>query len=92
MPTLSRQDRLVDLGTLALILVGLALCLVANDRLNDIAQLSSRHPGARAGSALAAADRARFLAYAGAGLVATGFIFGAAAAFRVARRRHASTS
>lgn len=87
MPTISRGDRLVDLVALAFILLGAALCLVANDRLHDISQLSYRHPGPRSQSALAAADRARYLAYGGVALVAAGFVVGVAGAVRVARRR-----
>jgi hypothetical protein len=87
MPTISRSDRLVDLAALAFILLGAALGLVAIGRLRDISQLSYRHPGPRSESALAAADRARYLAYGGVALVAAGFVVGVTGAVRVARRR-----
>ena len=86
MATPLRRDRYVDLSALALILVGASLCVVATDRLHDIAQLSYRHPGPRSESALVAADRARDLAYGGAGLIASGFLVAVGSAIRVARR------
>lgn len=87
MTTVSRRARLVDLGSLASILAGAALCYAASVRFQDISKLSYRHPGPRTESALAAADRARYIAYAGIGLIIVGCVIGAGGAIRLARRK-----
>lgn len=87
MPTVSRGDRIVDAAALALILLGIVLYLVASSRLHAIGKLSYKQPGPATESALAAADRARYIANGGAGLIAAGCLVGAAGAIRVARRR-----
>lgn len=86
MPTPNRRDRLTDLAALVLILLGAALCVVANIRLQDISRLSYRHPGPPTVSQLAAADRARYLAYGGVGLILGGCAVAGVGAVRVARR------
>ncbi len=92
MPTLSRRDRLVDLAALILIVVGAALCFISSGRLHEIGQLSYRHPGPRTESALAAADRARYVAYGGAGLIVVGLTTAAGSAMGVARRKRRGAS
>jgi len=89
MPVVSRRARLVDLTALLCILAGAITCLVAQARLSEIGRLSFRHPGPRTESALAAADRARFLAYAGVGGIVVGCIVAVTGALHLARRRAA---
>jgi|GEM_PF-4250811 len=90
MTSVSRRARLVDLGSLACILAGAALCYAASLRLQEIGKLSYRHPGPRSESALAAADHARYLAYGGIGLIITGCAIGVGGAIRLARRKAAA--
>ena len=87
MPPVSRRARLGDIAALACILAGAALCLVANTRLTEIGKLSYQHPGTRTESALAAADRARYLAYGGVALIVLGCAGAASGALALARRK-----
>ena len=87
MANVSKQDRLVDVAALAGILVGVALYLLANYRLHELAKLSFQHPGPRWQSALQAADHARYLAYGGVALIVAGCAIAVTGAVRVARRR-----
>ena len=87
MPTVSRNARLMDLAALGLILVGAALCLAANGKMREIGKLSYRHPGPLSESALAAADRARYLAYGGVIVIAAGCIVAVAGALGHSRRK-----
>ena len=87
MPIVSRRDRLVDLGALACIVLGAALCLVANGRLEALSKLSYQRPGPPNQSALDAADRARYLAYGGVALVVAGCVVGVTGAIRLSRRK-----
>ena len=86
MATVSRTARLVDLASLAGILAGAALFYVASLRLQEIGKLSYQHPGPRHTPALAAADRARYLAYGGAALIVVGGAVGAGGAISVAHK------
>ena len=85
MTTVSRRDRLVDLGALSLIVVGAALYVAASVKLHSIALYSRTNPGPP--GALAAADRARYMSYGGLVLVAVGACVGVVAAGLHARRR-----
>jgi hypothetical protein len=87
MPTVSRRARLLDLAALACILFGAAVCLVSNSQLTEIAKLSFKHPGPPSQSALAAADRARYLAYAGVAIIVAGCVVGVAGAIRHSLRK-----
>ena len=87
MSTVTRRARLLDLACLLLILSGGALGYLASVRLQEIGRLSYRHPGPRSESALAAADRARYLAYGGVGLVVLGCGIGVGGAVQGARRK-----
>lgn len=87
MSTVSRNARLVDLASLACILAGAVLCYATSLRLQEIGKLSYKHPGPRSESALAAADRARYLAYGGVVLIAAGCAVGVGGAISVARRK-----
>jgi hypothetical protein len=78
MTPVSRRDRLLDAGALLLILLGAALYLVAALKLHAISQYTYHHPGPP--NALGAADRARYVSYAGLGLVVAGSALGALAA------------
>ena len=89
MPTVSRNARLMDLAALGLILLGIALCLAANSRMQEIGKLSYQHPGPRSQPALAAADRARYLAYGGIGVILTGCVVAVAGAIGHSRRKRA---
>jgi hypothetical protein len=88
MTTVSRRDRLVDLTALVLIVVGAVLYAVAAARLRSISQYSRTNPGPP--GALVAADDARYLSYAGFGLVSVGACVGVVAAGLHARRRPAA--
>ena len=88
MTIVSRRDRLVDLAALLLIVAGAALYLVAADRLRTISLYSRTNPGPP--GALVAADQARYLSYAGLGLVSVGACVGVVAAGLHARRRMAA--
>jgi hypothetical protein len=92
MPTVSRNARLLDLASLVCILAGAALCYAASLRLQEIGKLSYRHPGPRSESALAAADRARYMAYGGVGLIVAGCLVGVGGAIGVARRKRELSS
>lgn len=72
MTTVTRRARLLDLAALACILAGAALCALASGRLTEIGKLSYRSPGPPNQSQLDAADRARYIAYAGVGLIVIG--------------------
>ena len=85
MTSVSRRDRLVDLSALLLIVAGAVLYVVAAVKLHDISLYSRTNPGPP--GALDAADRARYLSYAGLALVATGACVGVVAAGLHARRR-----
>ena len=87
MPPVSRNARLMDLAALALILLGAALCLIANARMQEIGRLSYKHPGPPSESALAAADRARYFAYAGVSVIGAGCIVAVAGALGHSRRK-----
>jgi hypothetical protein len=88
MSSVSQRDRMIDFGALLLIVGGVVLYLVAGAKLTTISQYSRTNPGPP--GALAAADRARYLSYAGLGLVAVGACVGVAAAgLHVSRRRSA---
>jgi hypothetical protein len=76
---------MVDFGALLLIVGGVVLYLVAAAKLNIISQYSRTNPGPP--GALVAADRARYLSYAGLGLVAFGACVGVVAAGLHVRRR-----
>ena len=89
MPTVSRRARILDLSALGCILLGAALCLMANDRMTEIGKLSFMHPGPPTQSALAAADRARYLAYGGVALIVAGGVVGVAGTIRLSRRKAA---
>jgi hypothetical protein len=89
MTTVSRRDRLVDLTALLLIVGGAALYLVAAAKLHEIALYSRTNPGPP--GALVAADRARYLSYAGLAIIAMGACVGIAAAGLHARRRVGAT-
>lgn len=79
---------MIDFGALLLIVGGVVLYLVAAAKLNTISQYSRTNPGPP--GALAAADRARYLSYAGLGLVAVGACVGVVAAgLHVLRRSRA---
>ena len=92
MPTVSRRARLVDLAALATILLGVALCFWANSRMREIGKLSYRHPGPPSVSALAAADRARYLAYGGVALIVAGCFVSVVGTARLSRRKVADDS
>jgi len=85
MTTVSRRDRLVDLTALLLIVAGAALYFVAAAKLRTISLYSRTNPGPP--GALVAADRARYLSYAGLAVIAIGASVGVAAAGLHARRR-----
>jgi hypothetical protein len=89
MPTVSRRARILDLAALGSILVGAALCLVSNSQMTEIGKLSYKHPGPPSQSALAAADRARYLAYAGVAIIIAGCVVGVAGTVRLSRRKAA---
>lgn len=76
----------MDLAALACIVAGVALCLIANGKLQALSRLSYQHPGPPNQSALAAADRARYLAYGGVAVIVTGCIVGVTGAIRLSRR------
>ncbi|MEP6731148.1 MAG: hypothetical protein ABJE10_10945 [bacterium] len=86
MPTVSRRARLLDLAALGCILVGATLCLVANARMTEIGRLSYRHPGPPTESALAAADRARYMSYGGVLFIVAGCVVGVAGTIRLRRK------
>ena len=92
MPTVSRQARLLDLAALGCILLGAAFCLVSNSQLTEIGKLSKKHPGPPSQSALAAADRARYLWYGGVVLVVAGCVVGVAGTIRLSRRNAADAA
>jgi hypothetical protein len=85
MTTVSRRDRLVDLAALLLIVGGAALYLVAATKLHAISLYSRTNPGPP--GALVAADQARYMSYAGVGLITLGCVVGVVAAGLHARRR-----
>ena len=87
MPPVSRNARLMDLAALGLILLGAALCLAANAQMQEIGKLSYKHPGPPSVSALAAADRARYLVYGGVGIISAGCIVAIAGAIGHSRRK-----
>ena len=87
MSTPTRRDRLGDFVAVVLIVAGVALYILAYGRLQDISQLSYRHPGPPSVSQLATAERARYLANGGVGLIVLGCVVGTVAAVRMARRK-----
>ena len=76
---------MIDFGALLLIVGGVVLYLVAATKLHSISQYSRSNPGPP--GALVAADRARYLSYAGLALVAVGACVGVVAAGMHARPR-----
>ncbi len=90
MPPVSRHARLLDLASLVCILAGAALCYAASLRFQEIGKLSYQHPGPRTESALAAADRARYLAYGGVALIVSGCAVGVGGVISAARRKRAA--
>ena len=86
MSSVSRRDRMIDFGALLLIVGGVVLYVVAAAKLQSISQYSRTNPGPP--GALVAADRARYLSYAGLAFVALGASVGAVAAGLHVRRRH----
>jgi hypothetical protein len=91
MSVVSRNARLLDLASLVCIVAGAALCYAASLRFEEIGKYTYRHPGPRSESALAAADRARYLAYGGVALIVAGCGVGVAVAIGVARRKRLSS-
>lgn len=87
MATITRRDRLVDLGALALIVAGIALYVDGTARLQAIGRLSFRQPGPPGVRQLDMADRARHECNAGIGLAVAGCVVGVASAWRVKGRR-----
>jgi hypothetical protein len=87
MTSVTRRDRFTDLAALVLIVGGVALYLWSLSRLHDISQLTYAHPGPRGTSALAAADRARYLSNTGLALVLAGVVTAVASAYRHRRGR-----
>ena len=85
MSSVSRHARLLDLAAIVCIVGGVLLFLAAGERLSEISKLSYRHPGPRRDSALAAADRARYMAYGGVALVVAGCALGVGGAIRHTR-------
>jgi hypothetical protein len=85
MTLVSRRDRQVDLGALLLIVAGAVLYVFAAVQLHTISLYSKANPGPP--GALAAADQARYLSYAGVAMVAVGCCVGIAAAILHQRRR-----
>jgi hypothetical protein len=88
MSSVSQRDRMIDFGALLLIVGGVVLYLVAAAKLNTISLYSRTNPGPP--GALVAADRARYLSYAGLGLVAVGACVGVVAAGLHVRRRRST--
>ena len=88
MTPVSRRDRQIDLGALLLIVIGAALYLVAAVKLHTISLYSRTNPGPP--GALVAADQARYMSYAGVGLITLGCVVGVVAAGLHAWRRRAS--
>ena len=76
---------MIDFGALLLIVGGVVAYLVAAAKLNTISQYSRTNPGPP--GALDAADRARYLSYAGLVLVTVGACIGVVAAGLHVRRR-----
>ena len=87
MATVTRAARRIDLASLLCILAGAALCYTASLRFQEIGKLSYSHPGPRTESALAAADRARYLAYGGVAIIVAGCVVGIGGAIAVAGRK-----
>jgi len=85
MSSVSRRDRQIDLGALLLIAIGAALYIVAAVKLHAISLYSRTNPGPP--GALVAADQARYMSYAGVGLIILGCVVGVVAARLHARRR-----
>jgi len=85
MTPVSRRDRQLDLGALLLIVIGAALYIVAAVNLHTISLYSRTNPGPP--GALVAADQARYMSYAGVGLIIAGCVIGVVAAGLHARRR-----
>jgi len=88
MTPVSRRDRQIDLGALLLIVIGAALYIVAAVQLHTISLYSRTNPGPP--GALVAADRARYMSYAGVALITLGCVAGVVAAGLHARRRASS--
>ena len=88
MSSVSRRDRQIDFGALLLIAIGAALYIVAAVKLHTISLYSRTNPGPP--GALVAADQARYVSYAGVGLISVGCVIGVVAAGLHARRRAAT--
>lgn len=91
MPTVSRNARLLDLGSLVCIVAGALLFYTASLRLHEIGKLSFRHPGPRGQSALDASDRAQYLAFGGVALILAGCSVGIGGVISAARRKRVSS-
>ena len=89
MTTVTRQDRYGDLFAFALILIGIGLFLDGGRRLQEIRQLTYRHPGPRGVSQVARFDEAFFEGTSGIVVVLAGATFGIRGALAVHRRRRA---
>jgi len=87
MAIVSKRDRQVDLGALALIVTGIALYVNAALRLHTISLYSKTNPGPR--GALLLADQARYTSYAGVIVIAVGCAVAIGAAVRHALARGA---
>ena len=87
MSNVSRRARIYDLAALACILAGAAICAIASARLTEIGKFSYQHPGPPNQSQLDAADRARYLAYGGVGLIAIGCGVAVVGAIGLSRRK-----
>ena len=90
MPTVSRNARLLDLGSLLCIIAGALLFYTASGRLHEIGKLSYRHPGPAGQSALDASDHALYLALGGVALILTGCSVGVGGVISAARRKRLS--
>lgn len=90
MPLVSRRDRFIDLAALLVILIGIGLYFDSNSRFHAIMAFSYKHPGPVGQSQLAAADRARYGAYAALAVTVFGCAVGVVSAVRHARRRPVS--
>lgn len=58
--------------------------------MTEIGKLSFKHPGPPSQSALAAADRARYLAYAGVATIVAGCVVGVTGTILLSRRKAAA--
>lgn len=80
----------MDLAALLCIVGGVALCVIAAGQLREIGKLSYQNPGPAEQSALAAADRARYLSYGGVVLIVAGCLVGVVGAVQHSRAKRLS--